>query len=344
MKKAILLNDTSYENHHGCNIVVKNIKDNLLKRNIELIATNPIGKDWRKNHSIIESLGVCDIVLVNAEGTIHHSSPYGLALLEIVNATNKPCVLMNMTYQDNSENFVALIRKFTKVYVRESMSLDELAREGIYAEVVPDMTFGSVYNIAQYRSNQVFITDSHDIRKSEFLYKIAMEKNIGFLPILSPYEKFFSKKTFLKKLKYSFMMYFGKILANIFSFKYSYLRYIYVDSEELFIDKIKNSKGIITARFHALCIAIQTLTPFIALGSNTYKSEGLLQDIGLGQNRLIDIEVLSSGTEASLKVLPFDEYEIFKINTYINDAKLKIEKMFDEIFDFINFETVGNND
>ena len=26
MKNVVLLNDTSFENHHGCNIVIKNIK------------------------------------------------------------------------------------------------------------------------------------------------------------------------------------------------------------------------------------------------------------------------------------------------------------------------------
>lgn len=334
MKKAILLNDTSYENHHGCNIVIKNIKENLLKRNIEIIATNPIGKDWSKNNLIMKALDICDVVLINAEGTIHHSSPYGLRLLEIVNVTNKPCILMNMTYQNNSKDFITLIRKFKKVYVRESMSLNELVCEGIYAEVVPDMTFSSLYDVVQYRSSRVFITDSHDIKKSELLYKTAAENNIEFLPILSPYEKFSSIKSLVKKLKYSFIMHFGKILAKIYPFKYSYLRYAHVDSEELFIDKIKNSKGIITARFHALCIAIQTLTPFIALGSNTHKIEGLLQDIGLTQERIYDMSELKNFKENKKEfdmLFKFTQNESDKIQQYNQNAKKKIANMFDEI-------------
>ena len=88
MKSVVLLNDTSFENHHGCNIVVENIKRNLEKRNIKLLATNPIGKDWKKNKSFLNYLNQADGVVVNAEGTIHDDSEYAYSLLEIVNSTD----------------------------------------------------------------------------------------------------------------------------------------------------------------------------------------------------------------------------------------------------------------
>jgi len=334
MKTAVLLNDTSYENHHGCSIVVKNIEQNLLKRDIKIIATNPVGKNWKKNRSFLEALKICDIVLVNAEGTIHHCSPYGLTLLEIADATKKPCILMNMTYQNNSDEYINLIRKFTKVYVRESMSQKELASAGIDAKVVPDMTFDSSYEIVDQRNSDMYLTDSHDIKLSETLYTMAEKFHIKFLPILAPYEKFSSTKGFIKKIKYSFFMHMGKIIPNIFPLKYSYLRYMYVCQEDIFIEDISHCSLLITARFHALCIAIQTLTPFLVLKSNTHKIEGLLQDMQFSQDRIIELNTLeelvkNGGLNDGTFV--FTASEIEKIRRYTKDAKMHIEHMFNDI-------------
>ncbi len=334
MKTAVLLNDTSYENHHGCSIVIKNIERNLLQRDIKLIATNPIGKDWKKNHIFLEALKTCDIVLVNAEGTIHHCSPYGLTLLEIVEATKKPCILMNMTYQSNSDEYANLIQKFTKVYVRESMSQKELALAGIDAKVVPDMTFDSSYEIVDKRNTDIYITDSHDIKFSEALYNITQRCHAKFLPILAPYEKFSSKKGLTKKIKYSFFMHIGKMIPNILPLKYSYLRYMHVCKEHTFIEYIGHCSLLITARFHALCIAIQTLTPFIVLKSNTHKIEGLLQDMQFSQDRIIELstlEKLEKCTGFNASTFVFTALEVEKIRSYTKDAKMYIEDMFNEI-------------
>ncbi|MCK5536825.1 MAG: polysaccharide pyruvyl transferase family protein, partial [Bacteroidales bacterium] len=334
VKKAVLLNDTSYENHHGCSIVIKNIERNLLQRNIKLVATNPIGKEWKKNLSFLEALKTCDVVLVNAEGTIHHCSPYGLTLLEIVEATKKPCILMNMTYQSNSDEYINLIRQFTKVYVRESMSQKELASAGIDAKVVPDMTFDSSYAIADKRNTDIYITDSHDIKFSEVLYNIAEKSHIKFLPILAPYEKFSSKKGFMKKTKYSFFMHMGKWIPKILPLKYSYLRYKYVCKEHIFVEHIAHCNLLITARFHALCLAIQTLTPFIVLKSNTHKIEGLLQDMQFSQDRIIELKTLEKSvkdTDITDGTFVFTALEVEKIRSYTKDAKIHIEHMFNEI-------------
>ena len=334
MKTAVLLNDTSYENHHGCSIVIKNIERNLLQRDIRLIATNPIGQKWKKNHSFSEALKTCDLVLVNAEGTIHHCSPYGLTLLEIVDATEKPCILMNMTYQSNSDEYVDLIRKFAKVYVRESMSQKELASVGIDAKVVPDMTFDSSYEIAGQRDTHIYITDSHDIKLSEALYHITQRSHVEFLPILAPYEKFSSKKGLIKKIKYAFFMYMGEMIPNIVPLKYSYLRYMHVCKEKTFVEHIGHCDLLITARFHALCIAIQTLTPFIVLKSNTHKIEGLLQDMQFSQDRIIELsalEKLVKSTDLNTSTFAFTTAEVEKIRSYMKDAKIYIKHMFDEI-------------
>lgn len=328
MKKAVLLNDTSYENHHGCNIVIKNIKAKLAQRDIDLIATNPIGKEWQTNTLFLKALSLCDIVLINAEGTIHHDSPYALSLLQIVTFTNKPTVLLNMTYQNNSHLFADLVKSFTKVYVRESLSQAELSKYAIDVPVVPDMTFASSYIFANTRTFDICMTDSHDIQFSQRLHSIAKKQHFCFLPIISPYLKYSTIKGFVKKIKYGLIIRFRKYIQTMTSIPYSYLRYTHVLPEKNFIQKIGESHCLVSARFHALCIAMQTMTPFLILKSNTHKIEGLLSDAKITSTRIIDLNTLE---DALQKPLILTEEEQTHIRNYLADAQRKIDTMFDEI-------------
>ena len=176
MKKVVLLNDTSFENHHGCNIVIKNIKRNLEKRGILLLATNPIGKNWKKNKFFLKSLNQADGVIINAEGTIHDSSEYAYSLLEVVNYTEKPCFLINMTYQNNSKKFSELVSKFAKVYVRETFSKKELEKNNIVSVVVPDMTFNTLKKNIEVKEKKIYFLQIVMILKNQQSYLILLKK------------------------------------------------------------------------------------------------------------------------------------------------------------------------
>lgn len=332
MKSVVLLNDTSFENHHGCNIVVENIKRNLEKRNIKLLATNPIGKDWKKNKSFLNCLNQSDGVVINAEGTIHDDSEYAYSLLEIVNYTNKPCFLINMTYQNNSEKFLKLVSKFSKVYVRETFSKKELEKDNIESVVVPDMTFYKLKNdYSEREKKEIYITDSHDIKKSEQLYNMAKKNRIIFLPIIAPFIKYSSLKGFIKKLKYEFFNNFGSFIEKFKNLGYKYRRFIFVINEDNLLEEIKNCNLLISARFHAICLSLHFSAPFVAISSNTFKIESLLNDIGLGDKRIINFEDLNDFEKIKSTYNYFEKDEIIKINEYIVNANQKIELMFDEI-------------
>ncbi|QKF67959.1 polysaccharide pyruvyl transferase [Arcobacter venerupis] len=332
MKNIVLLNDTSFENHHGCNIVIENIKRNLEKRDIKLLATNPIGIDWKKNASFLNNLNQSDGVIINAEGTIHDDSDYAYSLLEIVNYTNKPCFLINMTYQNNSEKFSELVSKFRKIYVRETFSKKELIKNNIDSEVVPDMTFYALKkNYVLKDKKKVYITDSHDIKKSEKLYKIAEKNKITFLPIIAPFEKYSNLNGFFKKLKFNFFNNYGSFIEKSKTLKYKYKRFILVDNEDDLLENIRNSSFLISARFHAICLSLHFKVPFVAISSNTFKIESLLSDIGLNKRRIIDIKELNDFEKVNRKSNFFSKEELNKIEDYINDANKRIELMFNEI-------------
>ena len=81
--KAVILNDTSFDFHHGCSKVMENIVTLLNNRGIHVIGTNPVGVDWQINSSFLNNLAVADIVIVNGEGTIHHSQSRAKELVKI---------------------------------------------------------------------------------------------------------------------------------------------------------------------------------------------------------------------------------------------------------------------
>lgn len=333
IKKVILLNDTSYENHHGCNIVIKNIEKNLKLRDIELLLTIPIGKRWIEDEEFKKYLPKVDCILINAEGTIHDNSIYAQSLLEIVNYTDKPCVLMNMTYQNNSKYFSELVSKFKQVYVRENFSKIELEQDGINSMVVPDMTM--FYFDDSYLSNNsnknIYITDSHDIKLSERLFNFKNIPLIKFLPLISPFVKYSNFKSFMKVIKFNFFYFLGIFISKIIPIKYGYKRFTYVKIEKDFLQSLKDMDFMISARFHAICLSLHFSKPFIAISSNTFKIESLLNDIGINSNRIVKIEELMKMNNIDKEYLTLSQNEKNNIKDYLNNANKKISFMFDEI-------------
>lgn len=331
IKKVVLLNDTSYENHHGCNIVVKNIEKNFNKRNVDIIYKNPIGIDWKKNKKFLKSLDIADAVIVNAEGTIHSNSEYAFSLLQIVEFTNKPCFLINMTYQNNDNKFADLVSKFKKVFVRESFSKNELMKSNIDSIIVPDLTFYKLDNeLKNHRTeNYVIVTDSHDLKKSKKLYDFSKKNNFSFLPLLSPVKKFSNFKSFTRVIRYYIF-----ILIKKFQMRYKYKRFTLINNENEFLSNLNSCNLLISARFHAICLALHFSTPFIALKSNTFKIEALLNDIGLNKSRIVSMEDLNKIKSLKINVNSFSPLELENIENYIVNANKSINKMFDEIIKY----------
>lgn len=97
-----------------------------------------------------------------------------------------------------------------------------------------------------------------------------------------------------------------------------------------YINWLKSLDLYITGRFHGVCLAILTGTPFLALQSNAGKIEALVQDL-MGNQNLI----LYSLDEISLK----KGYALFntknKMAEYTGKAKLMIRQLFDDIQDLL---------
>ena len=104
----------------------------------------------------------------------------------------------------------------------------------------------------------------------------------------------------------------------------------FVLSNQVFRETISSSKGVITGRYHGLCISIMAETPFLILSSNSHKVEAILEDIGLGLDRIIT----QKDIDDDMNLLPpeFNEWELRSIRDYLKKAGHEIDEMFNEIF------------
>ena len=332
-KKIIILNDTSSEPHHGCWLVMENIRKLAIKNGMEIIFTCPSGLDWKKNKDILDNIHKCDLVLVNGEGTLHHAQPVARDLITIGKYVkqnfNIPVVLMNSTYQDNGDEFAEYAKYFDLIFVRETLSQDDLINYGIASRVVPDMTFYTKFNLLKKaHKNLIGVTDSLNANESMELLELALNLKYEYLPILS-FPKI--KKNIRGVLSFSRFLFFRKIKGILLwtGFKFSHKitkMFYYSLSYEDYINKIADLDFLIVARYHTLCFSLKTLTPFFSLELNSFKMKGLLQDVGISKSRIVTLRNLD---ELSLK--EFNQNEKSKISSYVNDAPSRIELMFKEI-------------
>lgn len=337
MKTAVIINDTSYKPHHGCETVVRNIISLLYKREIETIATNQVGVSW-ENKSFLKHMKNADIVIVNGEGTLHHAEDRVKDLARIGKYVKehllKPVVLINTIYQDNGPEIGAYMKYFDLIYVRESFSQRELEKIGILSHVVPDMTFYTPYDLAdKHIVSDIGVSDSVYSSVSKKLYSFSMHNHYHFLPVLSvpKINKFNYCSSWLKLIRFLILKWIKTILLKLgIPLSYKQKRSLYfMESYKDYINTISNLKLFISGRFHSLCFALKTMTPFIAIRSNSHKIEGMLADIGIGYERILEFDDIE---ECELKkYTEWSDDESIKIHQYINEAPLKIEEMFDKI-------------
>jgi hypothetical protein len=300
VKKAILINDTSFEGHHGCSYVKEAIVENLRNNNYELSLTVPVNSNWKCDNDFFEAAKEVDLIIVNGEGTIHHSSERAENIISISFFSyvhRIRCVLINATYEDNNHKINNFTRLFDAVYVRENKSYLTLNKYSIDSNIVPDLSYYVDKPETTKSLVNVGVTDSVFINITDELYNFAFDNNFKFLPILS--------------------------VNTTINSNYSNN---FIDTPESYYSEVNNSLFLISGRYHAICMAIQSKTPFYAISSNTYKIEGMLEDAGLELSRL------KNTNQIRVKdLMKYSDSELQSIDNYLQLGRDKIIKMFDDI-------------
>lgn len=324
-KKVVILNDTRSDNHHGCTRVMKNLTSSVMSRSGDIIYTHMLG-ECVESKILIDNLQNADIAIINGEGTIHGDKDYAYNLLKIV---TKHCqgksYLINSTYLNNGKRFIDLLRCFDGIYVRDQASQDELNTCNIKSTIIPDLSFLSDSVTESDENNGYYLVGcSVDRKVTAQLYLNFKNKN-KFLPI-----SIFENRGLFEKAKLvrgSVSKY--DIFDLIKCWKYFSARLWFEeeqvrDDEEL-SKKLSNSLGIVTGRYHEVCIALNNHIPILAVESNTRKISSLLENIGL-EKRMINT------SDNVCEIPPYNESEMKLLTDFLLTTKTDIKNMFDEIF------------
>ncbi|MGA1831842.1 polysaccharide pyruvyl transferase family protein [Rhizobium wenxiniae] len=331
MLKAVILNDTRGDNHFGCFRVMRVIEEKLAEKGITVRATSLVRNDWEKDRNFLAAMAQSDIIVINGEGTLHHGAKAGERLLKIVDHPargTKPVVLINTLYQENPATWGRYLDQMALIATRDSWSA-EVVREQIGRQVtfVPDLSLAEGM-VAEHSGKREILTIGDSVSKEisrELLAIAATYPEARLLPITTTIKA--SKPHFPQPLKAMREAYIRLHAAN---FAKRHGNVLFNKTEADFIYDLKRSYLHVTGRFHSICFCLFTQTPFLALDSNSWKIEALLNDLDLGKNRLITLTDLHERL-ADPDSKTYSDTERRKIEDGLAQCKLKADKVFDEI-------------
>ena len=306
---AFLLSDTSVSGHPGCVTVMQVIRRELAARNVSVAGTWPVALDRKWGLDLLPSLARSSVVVVNGEGTIHHTDQRWAArqLIESARYLKRrwasKVFLINATLEAVAPEDEGYLHDFDQVFVRENKSLKYLQSLGIAGAVmVPDLSLLSRHEGPAMRSEQTVVTDSVLPQISARLAAYAKRASLPFQP-MQP------------------------------SRPVSYLRWAIgsrsLDENALaYYRLLAGSSGVVTGRFHAALFCIHARTPFLAVASNTSKIQQALLDATGRTDRIVTAEALDGDR---LDIPPFSAEEMSGIDAYISASETGAGRMFDRI-------------
>ena len=338
MVKAVILNDTRGDNHFGCFRVMRIIEENLVRRGIAVIGRSLVRNDWERDRGFLARLSEADLVVVNGEGTLHHGHRQGERLLRIAEHPargQKPVALINAIYQENPESWKKHLDRIDLISTRDSQSATEISRlTGHKCGFVPDLSLaeGAIASPGIPRT-RLLIGDSVETKTRLALRALTdLDPDAKFLPILKGLKP--SKPhhpTPFRQLRESY------IWLNA---RYSQWRHGNIEfnrDEAGFIRSLTSARLHVTGRFHAVCFCLATGTPFLAVESNSWKMGALLEDFGLGNNRIVPVGQirarLTSGEDFA-----FTAEEKVRIAAGLERCKQGAADLFDRIAALVHAE------
>lgn len=273
MKKALIVNDTRRDRHPGCRAVMEALLVLLPRAGIQPFHFHLVGTPWEGDDNFYIKAAQADLVIVNGEGSIHHSNERAQSLARLASfcrfTLRKPAVLLNATLFANDAEIYNNLRNYDLISLRDSASAEEAQRFGIRDAIVcPDLSL---------------FHDFSSIRRADDRALGAGERRrIGAAD--SALEKV---RTILEKLR-SERRYTDVSMRRNDASIYQYA------SEIAALDLH------VSGRFHGICYSLNVGTPFISIESNTPKITSLLTDLFGNANRVVDPRKLAKMDEAAL--------------------------------------------
>lgn len=324
--RALLVNDASLSGHHGSALVTDQAVRLASDANIDLAA----GWDWAAvEDTLFDPLARSrfDLAIVNGEGSIHHDAKAAIRIAKIattLNAAHFPAYLINATVEATPPHVTTALNTFRRIFVRDRESAAFLATSDIASTVVPDLTLSFDGAPSAMKRGPLLVTDSSEPRKTAALLALA-GKWSGAAPMTMRAEPPWPQNG-SKRRRWKFEA--KRILARPLPVSPWSIRYKgALRTRAELLDLLgSHARAAICGRYHAVCFALLTRLPFVAVAGNTSKVASLLADIGLS-SRHVTLAELEEADPA--QVAPdFTPEDEARIDAFLQSARRNATEMF----------------
>lgn len=308
------------------------IRENLSRRGLINLPSLKAGTNWLKSPQDMALIDRADLVIINGEGTLHHGKRKGLFLLEAAARCKRRgarVALINTIWQDNPRQWGDLVSGIDTVWCRDSNSAEQL-RDIVRCPVnwIGDLSLcaDGLFESNFDRSGVIVSCSVHStVTKKLAQLSGVMGEGCSFVPITSSIKGIDPNLNGIRRfLRTRYANFYEK------RFMASYPRAYLVKDDVEYLDVISKSALQVTGRYHAVCLSLVSMTPFIAVASNSWKIEALIQDVGLDPER---IQPLSEINPMLIKRRDwsFSEEEKKNINNKLGKWRNEAQIMFDDL-------------
>lgn len=329
-----VLNDTDAGgSHFGCHRVMNNIRALCKRHGLELATTVPSATPL-SSPAMRRAIKDADIVLVNGEGTLHHGRRRASWLIDAIQyakSRGKPVALINALYQDNPDAWNLIVRQADVIQARDSRSAAALsAATGRAVESAGDLAlYDTLKRFAPDPREGIVFGDSVHIKTTRRLFSVARH-----VARLAP-----ARVIPVTRYRRGYGRGYGRGCRLPFDFQTLYAYYChrkapkyasmvtFSASPQAYMESLERCSLSVTGRFHAVCFALLTRTPFVALSSNSWKMESLIDDAGVDPARLVAPHALSRETILD-RDWAYSERELAAIDRYLATTRASLDRLF----------------
>lgn len=327
--KALLVADASLSGHHGSALVTAQLR--RLAKTAGISVTT--GWTWDAALDALSRGGhAFDLVIVNGEGSLHSDSRSAIRMgklaKDLAQSGALPAYLVNATVEGNSAETDRAVGQFRLRFVRDTRSQAVLSGAGVSADVVHDLTLTAAHIPRAGGNGALLVTDASSQATSERLLALARRWPASRAITLRARPPWPERGNPRRWIGFALK----RQAARFTPLSPWSLRYGHTLSDQELIDLLaRGARGIVSGRYHAVCIALRMGLPFVAIEGNTGKTGALLADIGLEHRRvsLSDLET----TEAPFLVAPFSDLERERIDRFLATVESAAAEMFRRIAD-----------
>lgn len=334
MIRVAIINDTRPTHHYGCILVMENLTRLLEQQGVEIVWTWPVGVDWRKHKRQIKKQAKVDAIIVNGEGTIHHSEDrkHARALSEFADFAktelHTPSYLVNATLYKNTAQAYEHLKSYRLIYVRDKGSLEELHSFGLPGVYVPDLTFAKAGHYVYKPTKSACVIDTALKSEIPLLKQYCQQHGFDFrsMVVARPTNANFfrSPRPFVKNI-FKWLMGDRNVSTQ----------------PSAFIDYLADHEMVITGRYHTVSMCLKNKIPFVAIESNTPKISFLLDDALKNRSRIIRFSELSQLDVETCA--HYSQEELEHLQAFIVRAEREIEQMVMTIIRDIQEARIGVN-